>query len=41
LVNIVKNVLFSIEKKKDVNNDDVKRIMQVIDTNNDGKISKD
>lgn len=41
IVSVVNDVFFSLGQKKQVTNDDVKRIMQVIDTNNDGKISKD
>jgi Ca2+-binding EF-hand superfamily protein len=41
IVSVVNDVFFSLGNKKQVTNEDVKRIMQVIDTNNDGKISKD
>lgn len=40
-MSVVNDVFFSLGNKKQVSNEDVKRVMQVIDTNNDGKISKD
>lgn len=41
IVSVVNDVFGCLGQKKAVNNEDVKRIMQAIDTNNDGKISKD
>ena len=41
VVKVINDVFFCLGQKKQVNHEDIKRVMQAIDTNQDGKISKD